>query len=71
MPIAAIKVYLERLPTVNAEKKLLLVEPANSVYMDRGDKRRMIRAWQQTAFGEISVKKVKKSDLPMIGLGSG
>ena len=71
MPVAAIKVYLERLPNVQAEEKLLMFDAANTVWMERHDKRRTLRSWQRQAFGEMPTKLVERKDLPILGLGKG
>lgn len=71
MPVAAIKAYLERLPAVQAQDKLVMFEAANAVWMERHDKRRTLRGWQRLAFGEVPAKLVEKKDLPVLGLGKG
>lgn len=71
MPIAAIKVYLERIPGLKAEKKLAAFEAYAALWMDKGDKQRTLSLWSGEAFGEIETKKATKGDRARMGIGTG
>jgi hypothetical protein len=67
MPMAAIQVYLERLPGLLAEWQLRTAEVASIPHLERNDRVRMLRSWSK----EIDVHKVAKpiSKKSLIGLG--
>lgn len=71
MPIAAIKIYLGRIPGLKAERKLEEFEAYATLWMDKGDKQRTISIWQGEAFGEVETKKATKGDLARMGIGTG
>ena len=68
MPIAAIRIYLERCPGVRAEQKLLNFEANAAVWMDSFDRRGLLESWEREAFGEAEVKKATRKDLQRIGI---
>ena len=71
MPKATIEAYLRRLPAVKAELKFLSLEAYSTVWMERRDKRSIIRQWQRAAFGElVKPKKATKGDMMRMGIGA-
>ena len=70
MPIAAIRIYLERCPAVKAEQKLLNYEAYSALWLDGFDRRGLLDSWQRAAFGEVDIKKPTKKDLARIGIGT-
>ena len=70
MPKRAIEIYLQRIPALKAETKLMLADAYNAVWMDKNNKRSTMRKWEQEAFGEIlPAKKATKGDMTRMGIG--
>ncbi len=70
MPKRAIEIYLQRIPGLKAETKLMLAEAYSVAWMEQNDRRKTLQRWEQEAFGEIlPAKKARKSDFARMGIG--
>lgn len=68
MPIAAIRAYLDRIPAIQAEQRLIVGDGASLPYMK--DPQRVIRNWQKIAYDGMTEKKVATPGiLKMMGIG--
>lgn len=64
-----LQMYLEQLPGLQAELKLLIAEAASAPMMKDSDRQDLIKTWQRQAFGEVPVQKASPAILKMIGIG--
>lgn len=71
MPISVIRVYLDRIPGLKAERKLMGFETYSAVWMEKMDRRNLLRTWERTAFGETEIKKATRGDRDRMGIGTG
>lgn len=68
MPIAAITAYLDFIPAVLAERRLIAADGASVPHMK--DARKVVRGWERTAYGELAAKKkATPGMLKLAGIG--
>lgn len=69
MPLAAITAYLERIPAITAERKLITGEAASVPWTKNPS--RTLKAWQQQAYGSSSrpARPATPGMLKLIGIG--
>ncbi|CAK0773815.1 hypothetical protein CCP3SC15_480009 [Gammaproteobacteria bacterium] len=68
MPLAAIKAYIERIPQVLAERKIIAGSGAAVPFM--ADPEKTMEMWSETAYGENVARVIATPGmLKMIGIG--
>lgn len=68
MPIAAINIYLDNIPSILAERRLIAADGASIPHMK--NPRTVLRLWERTAYGELTAKKpATPGILKLIGIG--
>lgn len=67
MPMAAIKAYLDCIPAIQAEQRLIVGDGASLPYMK--DPSRVMRNWQKTAYDGAEPKVATPAVLKIMGIG--
>jgi hypothetical protein len=70
MPIAAITNYLNKIPAVLAERRLVAADGASIPHAK--DAKKIMKQWQTLAYGDTSSKRVASpAQLRLLGIGVG
>jgi len=66
MPLSAINAYIERIPAVLAERRLVVADGASVPWMQ--DPERVLRSWFDMAYGEVAAKPATPGELMLLGI---
>lgn len=68
MPIAAIEVYMERLPTVIAQYKLAMADAVSVPHMKDSDRRKTLRSWTSVSQKYAQARVAPRGALKLMGI---
>lgn len=67
MPMAAINIYLEHIPAVMAERRLVAADGASVPHLE--NPRKIVRIWEKLVYGSAEKKKAPPALLKLAGIG--